>query len=70
MHANYTNPVLKQLRDQQVRFAPRDQQLEQANRAENAVGRNRSRAGSIPTSISASALPISADFVRQYQAER
>lgn len=34
MHANYTNPVLRQLRDQQVRFAPRDQQLEQANRAE------------------------------------
>jgi RNA polymerase primary sigma factor/RNA polymerase sigma factor len=34
MNANYLNPVLKQLRDQQVRFAPRDQQLEQANRAE------------------------------------
>ncbi len=34
MNANYFNPVLKQLRDQQVRFAPRDQQLEQANRAE------------------------------------
>jgi RNA polymerase primary sigma factor len=34
MNANYVNPVLKQLRDQQVRFAPRDQQLEQANRAE------------------------------------
>ena len=34
MNANYVNPVLRQLRDQQVRFAPRDQQLEQANRAE------------------------------------
>jgi len=34
MNANYNNPVLRQLRDQQVRFAPRDQQLEQANRAE------------------------------------
>ncbi len=34
MNANYANPVLRQLRDQQVRFAPRDQQLEQANRAE------------------------------------
>jgi RNA polymerase primary sigma factor len=34
MNANYFSPVLKQLRDQQVRFAPRDQQLEQANRAE------------------------------------
>lgn len=34
MNANYANPVLRHLRDQQVRFAPRDQQLEQANRAE------------------------------------
>ena len=34
MNANYLNPVLKQLRDQQVRFAPRDQQLEQSKRAE------------------------------------
>ena len=34
MNANYVNPVLRQLRDQQVRFAPRDKQLEQANRAE------------------------------------
>jgi RNA polymerase sigma factor (sigma-70 family) len=34
MNANYMNPVFRQLRDQQVRFAPRDQQMEQANRAE------------------------------------
>ncbi|HZZ28203.1 MAG TPA: sigma-70 family RNA polymerase sigma factor [Pirellulales bacterium] len=34
MNANYINPILRQLRDQQVRFAPRDQQMEQANRAE------------------------------------
>ena len=34
MNANYANPVLRQLRDQQVRFAPRDQQLEQSKRAE------------------------------------
>ncbi|QDU30489.1 RNA polymerase principal sigma factor HrdB [Anatilimnocola aggregata] len=34
MHASYVNPVLKQLRDQQVRFAPRDKKIEQVNRAE------------------------------------
>src|SRR4051794_32410390 len=34
MNANYQSNILKQLRDQQVRFAPRDQQLELANRAE------------------------------------
>jgi RNA polymerase primary sigma factor len=38
MNANYMNPVLRQLRDQQVRFAPRDQQMEQANRAERLLG--------------------------------
>jgi len=34
MHTGYQNPVLKQLRDQQVRFAPRDKKVEQVNRAE------------------------------------
>jgi RNA polymerase primary sigma factor len=34
MHASYHNPVLKQLRDQQVRFAPREKKIEQVNRAE------------------------------------
>ncbi len=34
MHTTYTNSVIKQLCDQQVRFAPRDKKLEQANRAE------------------------------------
>jgi RNA polymerase primary sigma factor/RNA polymerase sigma factor len=34
MHASYVNPSLKQLRDQQVRFAPRDKKIEQVNRAE------------------------------------
>ena len=38
MNANYMNPVFRQLRDQQVRFAPRDQQMEQANRAERLLG--------------------------------
>jgi RNA polymerase sigma factor (sigma-70 family) len=34
MHAGYLNPALKQLRDQQVRFAPREKKIEQVNRAE------------------------------------
>ena len=34
MNTTYQNPSIKQLRDQQVRFAPRDKKLEQANRAE------------------------------------
>jgi len=34
MHADYLNPVMRQLRDQQVRFAPREKKLDQANRAE------------------------------------
>ncbi len=34
MHADYVNPVIRELRDQQVRFAPREKKLEQVNRAE------------------------------------
>jgi RNA polymerase primary sigma factor/RNA polymerase sigma factor len=34
MHASYHSPILKQLRDQQVRFAPREKKIEQVNRAE------------------------------------
>jgi RNA polymerase primary sigma factor/RNA polymerase sigma factor len=34
MHSDYRNPILRQLRDQQVRFAPRDKKIEQVNRAE------------------------------------
>ena len=34
MHTDYQNPVLRQLRDQQVRFAPREKKIEQVNRAE------------------------------------
>ncbi|MDX1943861.1 MAG: sigma-70 family RNA polymerase sigma factor [Pirellulaceae bacterium] len=34
MNTGYVTPVLKQLRDQQVRFAPRDRKLDQINRAE------------------------------------
>jgi RNA polymerase primary sigma factor/RNA polymerase sigma factor len=34
MHQDYINPVLRQLRDQQVRFAPRDKKLQQVEQAE------------------------------------
>jgi RNA polymerase primary sigma factor/RNA polymerase sigma factor len=34
MHTDYLNPVIRQLRDQQVRFAPREKKLDQVNRAE------------------------------------
>jgi len=34
MHADYRNPVIRQLRDQQVRYAPRDKKIEQVNRTE------------------------------------
>lgn len=38
MHTDYVNPALRQLRDQQVRFAPREKKIEQANRAERLLG--------------------------------
>jgi len=38
MHTDYVSPILRQLRDQQVRFAPRDKKLEQINRAEKLLG--------------------------------
>ncbi|QGJ70118.1 RNA polymerase principal sigma factor HrdB [Planctomycetales bacterium 10988] len=34
MHADYHSQILRQLRDQQVRYAPREKKLEQASRAE------------------------------------
>ena len=34
MHTDYINPAIRELRDQQVRFAPRERKLEQVNRAE------------------------------------
>ncbi|HEX3871441.1 MAG TPA: sigma-70 family RNA polymerase sigma factor [Pirellulales bacterium] len=37
MHRDYQNPVLRQLRDQQVRFAPREKKIDQANRAERLI---------------------------------
>lgn len=38
MHTDYRNPVLRQLCDQQVRFAPREKKIDQANRAERLLG--------------------------------
>lgn len=35
MHRDYQIPILRELRDQQVRFAPREKRLEQAARAED-----------------------------------
>ena len=35
MHADYRNPILRQLRDQQVRFAPREKRMEQIDRCED-----------------------------------
>ncbi len=34
MHTDYRNPTLRQLRDQQVRYAPREKKIEQVRRAE------------------------------------
>jgi RNA polymerase primary sigma factor/RNA polymerase sigma factor len=34
MHTEYQNPTLRQLRDQQVKYAPRDKKLAQVERAE------------------------------------
>jgi RNA polymerase primary sigma factor/RNA polymerase sigma factor len=38
MHTDYKSPVIRQLRDQQVRFAPREQKVQQLNRAEVLLG--------------------------------
>jgi RNA polymerase primary sigma factor/RNA polymerase sigma factor len=38
MHTDYLNPVMRQLRDQQVRFAPRDKKIDQVDRAERLLG--------------------------------
>ncbi len=34
MHTDYRNPAIRELRDQQVRFAPREKKIEQTNQAE------------------------------------
>jgi RNA polymerase primary sigma factor len=38
MHNDYWNPAIRQLRDQQVRFAPREKKLEQVVQAEKLLG--------------------------------
>ncbi len=38
MHTDYLNPAIRQLRDQQVRFAPREKKIEQATQAERLLG--------------------------------
>lgn len=38
MHNDYTNTALRELRDQQVRYAPREKKLDQADRAERLLG--------------------------------
>lgn len=38
MHTDYVNPAIRQLRDQQVRFAPREKKIEQVNQAERLLG--------------------------------
>lgn len=37
MHTDYSNPAIRQLRDQQVRYAPREKKIEQVNRAEQVL---------------------------------
>jgi len=38
MHTNYLNPAIRQLCDQQVRFAPREKKIEQVEQAEKLLG--------------------------------
>jgi RNA polymerase primary sigma factor len=38
MHTDYLNPAIRQLRDQQVRFAPREKKLDQVAQAERLLG--------------------------------
>ena len=41
MHSAYRSHVIKELRDQQVRFAPRAKKLQQADRAERLLAEQR-----------------------------
>ncbi len=38
MHTEYFSPVIRELRDQQIRFAPREKKIEQVDRAERLLG--------------------------------
>ena len=41
MSKTYRHPAMKQLKDQQTRYAPKDRRLEQVERAEQSSGRDR-----------------------------
>jgi hypothetical protein len=56
MNTSYQNRLIEELRDQQVRFAPREKKLEQIRRAEKRW-RNSIAGGSTPTNTSATASP-------------
>ena len=60
MGSSYRHPALKQLKEQQARFAPRERRLEQIDRAEQLLGGDRRRSGATPTSTSASGSRASA----------
>jgi hypothetical protein len=38
MHSDYRSSIMRQLRDQQVRYAPRERKLEQVENAERLMG--------------------------------
>ena len=56
MHTDYVNPAIRQLRDQQVRFAPREKRLEQVRRPSGCWA-NWTLRGRTPTNISATGSP-------------
>ena len=41
MHTDYLNPAMRELRDQQVRFAPREKKIEQVGAGRETPGRDR-----------------------------
>ena len=44
MHTDYLSPAIRQLRDQQLRFAPNEKQIQQADLAEKLLERAGSEA--------------------------
>ena len=57
MQREYQSPELRELRDQQIRFAPRPKKLQQVEAAERLISRDRSARSRIRTNTSASASP-------------
>ncbi len=64
MNSAYSHPVLRQLRDQQVRFAPREKQLEQANRAERLLSEIEPAASTRTTTYASVSLIIGRHLLR------